>query len=59
MDRIIKDAIKFKEFTPFYQPIINSKSNEVVGVEMLARWVHKDGAFVLAYQFIPFSEDTT
>lgn len=58
MDRIIKDAIKFKEFTPFYQPIIDSRTNQVVGVEMLARWVHKDGAVVPAYQFIPFSEDT-
>jgi len=58
MDRIIKDAIKYKEFTPFYQPIIDSRTNEIVGVEMLARWVHQDGEVVPAYQFIPFSEDT-
>jgi len=58
LDRIIKDALKFKEFTPFYQPIVNSSTNEIVGVEMLARWVHKDGTVVPPYQFIPFAEDS-
>ena len=58
LDRIIKDALKFKEFTPFYQPIVNSSTGEIVGVEMLARWVHKDGTVVPPYQFIPFAEDS-
>ena len=58
LDRVIKDALKFKEFTPFYQPIVDSSTNEIVGVEMLARWVHKDGSIVPPYQFIPFAEDS-
>ena len=57
LDRVIKDALKFKEFTPFYQPIVNSQTGDIVGVEMLARWVHKDGSIVPPYQFIPFAED--
>ncbi|WDE00708.1 EAL domain-containing protein [Thalassomonas actiniarum] len=58
LERIIKDALKYKEFTPFYQPIVNSLTGELVGVEMLARWRHKDGTVVPPYQFIPFAEDS-
>ncbi|WDE13457.1 EAL domain-containing protein [Thalassomonas haliotis] len=58
LERIIKDALKYKEFTPFYQPIVNSLSGELVGVEMLARWRQKDGTVVPPYQFIPFAEDS-
>lgn len=58
LERVIKDALKFKEFTPFYQPIVNSDSGELVGVEMLARWRQKDGTIVPPYQFIPFAEDS-
>jgi len=58
LERIIKDALKFKEFTPFYQPIVNSATGELVGVEMLARWRQKDGTIVPPYQFIPFAEDS-
>lgn len=58
LERVIKDALKFKEFTPYYQPIVHSKTGKIVGVEMLARWVHKDGSVVPPYQFIPFAEDS-
>ncbi|SFC78215.1 EAL domain-containing protein [Pseudoalteromonas denitrificans] len=58
LEHIIKDALKYKEFTPFYQPIVHSKTGHIVGVEMLARWVHKDGLVVPPYQFIPFAEDS-
>lgn len=58
LERIIKDAIKLSEFVPFYQPIVDSRTGEVVGAEVLARWRHKDGYIVPPYQFIPFAEDS-
>ncbi|WP_053005815.1 EAL domain-containing protein [Kiloniella spongiae] len=57
-ERVIKDALKYQEFTPFYQPIVHSKTGHIVGVEMLARWVRQDGSVVPPYQFIPFAEDS-
>ncbi|MFA0213420.1 EAL domain-containing protein, partial [Vibrio artabrorum] len=32
---IIKKAINNSEFTPYYQPIVNSITNEIVGAEVL------------------------
>ncbi len=56
LERVIQDALKFNEFEPFYQPIVDSRSGEVVGAEVLARWLGKDGTIVPPYQFIPFAE---
>ncbi|MCP4494990.1 MAG: cyclic diguanylate phosphodiesterase [Gammaproteobacteria bacterium] len=56
MERIIKDAIKFDEFVPFYQPIVDSRNDKIVGAEVLVRWQRRDGALVPPYQFVPFAE---
>ncbi len=58
MERIMHDALKFKEFVPFYQPIVDSRNSELVGAEVLVRWQHKDGSIVPPYQFVPFAEDS-
>jgi len=58
MERIIKDALAHNEFVPFYQPVVDSRTGEVVGAEMLARWRKTNGDIVPPYQFIPFSEDS-
>ncbi len=58
MERIIQDALKFDEFEPFYQPIVDSRNGEVIGAEVLARWRKKDGTIVPPYQFIPFAESS-
>lgn len=42
-DQRLISALKNKEIVPFYQPIVNARTLEVVGVEALARWVTKDG----------------
>ncbi|MCL1046552.1 EAL domain-containing protein [Shewanella electrodiphila] len=52
----IKKGIKNKEFIPFYQPVINSQSNEIVGVEVLMRWRQFNGDLIPPNQFIPFAE---
>ncbi len=58
MDRVMHDALKFSEFVPFYQPIVDSRNGELVGAEVLVRWQHRDGSIVPPYQFIPFAEDS-
>lgn len=58
LERIIKDAIKYREFVPYYQPIVDSRTGSVVGAEVLARWQRSDGSVVPPYQFIPFAEDS-
>ncbi len=56
--RVLLDAIKYSEFEPFYQPIIDSRTQKVLGAEMLIRWRKKNGTIVPPNQFIPFAEDS-
>ncbi|HHS99709.1 MAG TPA: diguanylate cyclase, partial [Thiomicrospira sp.] len=40
MQSSLNQAIKNQEFTVFYQPKVNAKTNQVIGVEALVRWQH-------------------
>ncbi len=49
----ISRAFSKKEFVAFYQEKRNSKTNEVVGVEVLARWNNKEGGMISPAIFLP------
>lgn len=44
------------EFEPYYQPIVDAKTGEIVSAEMLIRWHHKDFGMVSPGDFIPVIE---
>ena len=46
------------EFVPFYQPIVDLRSGEVIGFECLARWNHPTRGMVLPDEFIPVAESS-
>jgi diguanylate cyclase (GGDEF)-like protein/PAS domain S-box-containing protein len=53
----LRRAIRNDEFVLFYQPIVDLKTQRVVGVEALVRW--RDGdTLIAADEFIPFAEQT-
>ena len=54
----IDRALARTEFKPFMQPIFSLESGEIVGWEVLARWVRRDGSVVSPYHFIPLAEDS-
>ena len=58
MSHMLSAALKANEFVPYYQPIVDTKLNCVVGVEVLARWRRRDGTLVPPFQFIPYAEDS-
>ncbi len=58
LERLLRDAIRYKEIIPYYQPIIDSREGQMVGAEVLVRWQRADGTIIPPYQFIPFAEDT-
>jgi len=45
------------EFIPFYQPIIDLASGEIVGFECLARWQHPVRGLIGPKLFIPIAEE--
>ncbi|MCZ4370314.1 EAL domain-containing protein [Vibrio diazotrophicus] len=54
----IKHGIENHEFTPFYQPIVELKTGEVVGAEALARWISPKLGMVPPDRFIPIAEES-
>lgn len=48
----ISKALDSKEFIPYYQPIIDSFNNEIIGAEILVRWVQPSGEVISPSSFI-------
>ena len=55
----LRHALKNKEFDMVYQPQINLKSSEMVGVEALLRWSNPHLGAVSPVEFIPLAEALT
>lgn len=51
-------ALERKELAVYYQPIVNLKTNTIVGFEALVRWYHPQKGFISPGEFIPVAEDT-
>lgn len=58
LDTGIHKALENHEFDLVYQPQINLKSGEIVGVEALLRWQHPEHGNISPSEFIPFAEES-
>ena len=54
----IADALKAGEFVPYYQPVVDIRSGQLRGAEVLVRWRKPDGSLVLPGAFIPLAESS-
>ena len=54
----LRSAIASKQFHLVYQPLINAKTQKLVGFEALIRWNHPKRGFVPPAVFIPVAEET-
>ena len=52
----IERALKAGEFVPYYQPIVDIRSGQLRGAEVLIRWRKPDGTIVPPASFIPLAE---
>lgn len=57
MGNDIKIAVQHKKFQVYYQPVIELKSQKIIGAEALIRWDHPVKGFVSPEEFIPIAED--
>ncbi|WP_099046586.1 EAL domain-containing protein [Pseudoalteromonas translucida] len=54
----LRQAIKDKQLTVYYQPQIDSRTQLVVGYEALLRWFHPTEGAIAPTKFIPIAEAT-
>ncbi len=54
----LRSAIAAKQFHLVFQPLINAKTQRLVGFEALIRWNHPKRGFVPPNVFIPVAEET-
>ena len=52
IEQMFSPAIRNEEFEVYYQPKVDSRTNELVGAEALVRWFH-DGQMIAPGDFIP------
>jgi diguanylate cyclase (GGDEF)-like protein/PAS domain S-box-containing protein len=59
MEGALKEAIRSKnQLQLYYQPIVDLKTRELVGVEALARWKHPTKGFIPPLEFITQAEQS-
>ena len=51
------EAIRKDEFVIYYQPIVELKTEKVVGIEALVRWITPEGKVITPDRFIPIAEE--
>jgi len=54
----LRRALRRNEFVLFYQPRVDLRSGEVVGLEALLRWSHPERGMIYPDEFIAAAEDT-
>ena len=58
LEENIRTGIKKGDFVPYFQPLIDLSSQQIVGFEALARWRSPDGTVLDAESFIEAAERT-
>ena len=58
LDLEIKDALNNGDFVLFYQPIYKTACENIIGMEALVRWEHKDRGLLFPDEFINYAEES-
>ena len=56
VDTELREAVAQRQFTVYYQPIVDARCGEVTTVEALLRWDHPQRGVVPPFEFLPAAE---
>lgn len=58
MENNLRRALDYNEFDVYYQPKVNTITEEIIGMEALIRWRHPKLGMIPPDKFIPIAEET-
>ncbi len=58
-EKELRIAVKENQFVLYYQPLVESKSGKILGVEALIRWNHPTKGLIFPDQFIGIAEQSS
>jgi diguanylate cyclase (GGDEF)-like protein len=58
MELDLRKGLEEDQFEVFYQPVVNARSQGVIGFEALVRWHHPERGLVPPDEFVPAAEET-
>ncbi|MDC0662655.1 putative bifunctional diguanylate cyclase/phosphodiesterase [Marinobacter sp. SS21] len=58
MERDLRLALERDELRVFYQPQVCAKTDRVLGLEALVRWLHPERGLLYPGEFLPLAEET-
>jgi diguanylate cyclase (GGDEF)-like protein/PAS domain S-box-containing protein len=58
MEEALREGIRLKQFDVHYQPVIQLRSRQIVGLEALLRWHHPTQGMIPPDRFIPVAEES-
>ena len=56
-DAELQHAIEHGEIMPYYQPLVSIDDSALVGIELLARWIHTTRGVIMPDEFIPAADE--
>ena len=54
----LRRGLERGEVVPYFQPIVDLEGGQVVGFEVLARWLHPERGLLVPGQFLPMAEES-